>query len=375
MHKNEGKNLDILETLLAQTDEFVEKIVSPGCRQWEVDQKMPREVFIHAADYGLTGIIVPRDCGGSDVGIIGLTSILRKIARVDMACAFALVVHNNLAAAIATSGNALLKSVFLPGLLSGQKIGAFLLTEPQGGSDVGAIQTTAQRTHTGYRINGEKAWVSNGIHADVLSVYVQSESGMLAVIIPADTLGVLRSKPYLMSGGHALGTTGYTFHDVEVTAENLLVPEGRGMQAALAGIDIARINVAAMCCGMLESSLSYAIDFARSRQFKGQAITDMQGIQWRLADISTDLAAATALYRAAVSTFDQAGSAPVEAAQAKKFATTAALKGIADCMQIMGAPGLLQDHPVARHLVFAKIAEYLDGTTEIQNLVIARSIL
>jgi len=268
-----------------------------------------------------------------------------------------------------------LKQVFLPDMLSGNRVGAFLLTEPQGGSDVAAITTRATPVDNGYLLTGEKAWVSNGIYADVLSVYAQSDDGMLALVIPADLAGISRTEPYAMLGGHALGTTGFTFDSVQVSNNNVLVKPGQGMAAALAGIDVARINVAAMCCGMLEASLDYAISFAETRQFKNDPITARQGIQWRLADVATDLAAAEALYMRAATNHDESGAAPVLAAQAKKFATTVAIKRIAECMQIMGAAGLLQSHPLSRHLAFAKIAEYLDGTTEIQNVVIARSLL
>jgi alkylation response protein AidB-like acyl-CoA dehydrogenase len=254
-------------------------------------------------------------------------------------------------------------------------VGAFLLTEPQGGSDAGAITTFASSSNDGFVLNGEKAWVSNGNNADVLSVYAQTEKGMLCLVVAAGSIGIVRSTPYSMLGGHGLGTCGFTFSNVEVPASNVLVPEGEGLKAALAGIDIARINVAAMCCGMLEDSLAYVIEFARNRQFKGRAITDMQGIQWRLADIATDLAAADALMAQAARSHDEIGPSPGLAAKAKKNATTITLRRLADCMQIMGAAGLQQEHPIARHFACAKIAEYLDGTTEIQNLVIARSLL
>ncbi len=368
-----------LKELLDKTDLFVDQFVAPNAKKWELERQMPSEIFQQAAGFGLTGIIVPTELGGRDVGVVGLTRVLRKIAAADMACAFSLVVHNNLAAAIANSGNDHLKETFLPGLLSGDKVGAFLLTEPQGGSDAGAITTFASsgngNKNNGFVLNGEKAWVSNGTHADVLSVYAQTGKGMLCLVVAAGSDGIVRSDPYSMLGGHGLGTCAFTFSNVQVPAGNVLVPEGEGLKAALAGIDIARINVAAMCCGMLEASLAYVIEFARNRQFKGRAITDMQGIQWRLADIATDLAAADALLAQAARSHDENGPVATLAAKAKKCATTITLRRLADCMQIMGAAGLQQEHPIARHFACAKIAEYLDGTTEIQNLVIARALL
>ena len=354
---------------------FVKKHVTPYAAQWEAKREMPREVFVQAASFGLTGLITPKGEGGHGYGTVKLAAVLRTIAAADMACAFSLVVHNNLAASVAKNGSEGLRNSVLPGMLSGERIGAFLLTEPQGGSDAAAIKTKAVLDGTSYLVNGEKAWVSNGIHADLLSVYAQTDNGMLAAIIPADSPGVSRTEPYALLGGHALGTTGYVFNNVRVPLENILIQPGHALKAALSGIDVARIAVAAMCCGMLEASMLYAIDFARHRQFKGSPVTDFQGIQWRLADVATDLAAAGSLTSAAAEHHDGNGSSTILAAQAKKFATTVAVNRIADCMQVMGAPGISQDHPLARHFACAKMAEYLDGTTEIQNLVISRSLI
>jgi len=357
-----------------RADAFVDKYVTPYAAGWESERRMPRELFVQAAAHGLTGLICPLEAGGQGLGVVELAEVLRKVAAADMACAFSLVVHNNLAAAIGKSGNDYLKESILPGMLTGEKIGAFLLTESQGGSDAAAIKTTAARDGDTYVVNGEKAWVSNGIYADVLSVYAQTDEGMLALLIATDTTGITRTDQYALLGGHALGTSGFIFDDVRVPSRNVLVEPGNGLKVALAGIDLARITVAAMCCGMLDASLKYAIDFARGRQFKGRPITQMQGIQWRLADVVTDLAAASALTSEAAKIFDGEVSPTLIAAEAKKFATTVAVRRIADCMQVMGAPGLSQEHPLARHFACAKMAEYLDGTTEIQNLVISRSL-
>jgi alkylation response protein AidB-like acyl-CoA dehydrogenase len=364
-----------VEKLLARVDEFVGSEVIPAASSWESERCMPRTIFEQAATRGLTGLIVPEGQGGQGLGVAGLASTVRKIAAADMACAFSLVVHNNLAGAIARYGSPYLKEQFLPGMLKGKKVGAFLLTEPQGGSDAGAIETKAVWNHDCYLLNGEKAWVSNGIYADVLSVYAQTGEGMLAMLVPRESAGVEQTAQYSMLGGHALGTSGFIFNNVRVPAENVLFQPGEGLRAALAGIDIARINVAAMCCGMLEASLDYAIEFSRQRRFKGDPVTQLQGIQWRIADIATDLAAADALFVKAATDHDENGPTPALAAKAKKFATRVALRRIADCMQMMGAHGLKHEHPIARHLACAKIAEYLDGTTEIQNIVISRAIL
>ena len=176
-------------------------------------------------------------------------------------------------------------------------------------------------------------------------------------------------------GGHALGTSGFTFDNCRVAADAALVGPGQGFVAAMQGIDLARINVAAMCCGMLESALSVALDATRARRAFGQPILDFQGIQWMLADVATELEAARALAYRAAALVDAGESATLASAHTKKFATRVALSGLAECMQTMGAPGLQREHPLARHLAAAKMAQFMDGTTEIQNVVISRELM
>jgi alkylation response protein AidB-like acyl-CoA dehydrogenase len=212
-----------------------------------------------------------------------------------------------------------------------------------------------------------------------LSVYAQTDPaqgwrGIAAFLVEADTEGVMRQAPYQLLGGHGLGACGFRFEDCRVDEGDLMVPPGHGFKVAMSGIDLARVCVAAMTSGMLRESLEVAVEHTAGRQAFGARIAEFQGMQWQLADVATDLAAARLLTRDAAERIDEGGDATVAAAHAKKFATRAALSGIAQCMQALGAEGLKQEHPLARHLAGAKIAQYLDGTTEIQNVVISRSL-
>ena len=176
-------------------------------------------------------------------------------------------------------------------------------------------------------------------------------------------------------GGHALGPGGFRFEGCRVCTDAVLLGPGDGFKAAMAGIDLARVNVAAMCCGMVGRSLDTALSFAAGRHSFGRAILDHQGLHWLLADVATDLEAAQLLTAHAAALLDGGGgNHTLAAAHAKKFATRAALSRIGDCMQAMGAQGLRTEHPLARHLACAKMTQYLDGTTEIQNAVIGRAI-
>jgi len=254
--------------------------------------------------------------------------------------------------------------------------------EPEVGSDATRIATSARRDGTGWVLEGEKAWITNGVAAGLMQVFAQTDAalgwrGIASFLVEGDNPGIERLPAYGMLGGHGAGVCGIRLTGVRVGEEALYLAPGEAFKGAMRGINIARVGVAAMCCGMMRSALDHALAATAGRQAFGQAIADFQGIQWMLADAATDLEASTLLMRHAAALFDQDGDAVVACAHAKKFATRAAWKAIADCMQVMGARGFRLDdgHPVARHLAAARMAQWLDGATEVQNVVIARELL
>ena len=359
---------------------FAAEAVAPHAAAWERDRRAPRETLEAAGDAGLMGLLVPEELGGAGLDFAAMARIMEVLAAADLAFAFSLVVHNNLAGNIARNGAPHHHAAHLPDLIAGRRIGAFLLTEPQGGSDAANVRTTATKVETGWRIDGEKAWVTSGSHADLLSIYAQTDPalghrGVACFLAAADAPGVVRLPAYAMLGGHALGAGGFRFDGLELDESAHFIPAGRGFAAAMQGIDIARVNVAYSACGMLRAGLEAAIAFASRRSLFGTRNTEKQGIQWILADSASDLEAAYALAeKAAGALAAGAGDGTVLAAHAKKYATRVAFDRLNDCMQVMGAWGLTHDHPLARHLAGAKIAQYLDGANEIQNVVIARSL-
>ena len=359
---------------------FAGDVVAPNAAQWEASRTVPRAALGQAAAAGLCGLIVPVELGGLGLGATATARVMQELAAADMAFAFCLVVHNNLAGNIARNGTAAQAQRYLPDMLSGRRIGAFLLTEPKGGSDAAAIETRADREGDDWTLDGEKAWVTNAAVADILSVYAQTDPaagwrGIACFLVAADAPGVERLAAYQLMGGHAMGTGGFRFTGTPVAAEDLLLPAGTAFKAALAGIDLARILVGAMCCGMLQAGLECALDYAVKRRAFGQSTASFQGLQWMLADAATDLEASRLMTYDAARRLDAGADTTVAAAHAKKFASRAALARLADCMQAMGAAGFRADYPLARHLAGAKMAQFLDGTTEIQNVVIARSLL
>ena len=359
---------------------FARDVVEPNAAAWDEAGGVPRAAFQEAAGLGLCRLTTPQSLGGHALGVPSMALVVEALASACMASAFALTVHNNLARGIARYGSVAQQQRWLPGLNAGEKIGAFLLTEPHGGSDAAAIATTARREGNHWRLDGAKAWVSNAAGADLLSVYAQTDAsagwrGIACFVVEAGADGVVREPAYRLLGGHALGTGGFRFEGCRVSSDDLLVPPGGGFKAALAGVDFARITVAAMCCGMLAKSLDVALDHGAGRRTFGQSVLQHQAVQSLLADTATDLEAARLLTARAAAVLENGTEGhTLAAAHAKKFATRAALSRVADCMQAMGANGLRADYPLARHLAAAKMAQYLDGTTEIQNVVIGRAI-
>ncbi len=365
--------------VVADAKDFAAGYLRRHSRQWEMDREMPREMFTAAADAGLCGLLVRSDQGGKGIGISALLKVMEELSYVDMAAAFALVVHNNHARFIGSAGTTDLIERYLPKMIAGEIVGAFLLTEPQGGSDAAAITTSAVADGQDYVLNGEKAWVTNSPHADLLNVFAQTDPaararGIASFQVPADAPGVIRLPAYEMLGGYAIGAGGFRFENVRLGPTQLLVPAGQGFKAAMAGIDIARACVAAMCSGLLRAGLDTAMPRLLRRRAFGRPLIEQQGLQWQLADVATNLRACSLLAYDAAHLIDRGDTAPEAAAHAKKFATTAAFSGLNICMQVMGADGLKQEFPLARHLAAAKMAQYLDGTTEIQNVVISRAL-
>ncbi len=374
------RELEPGEAQLVAAGRRVAKIAADSAADCEADKRPPREVWQAYRQAGLKGLLVPREQGGHALSALGMAQISEALGGADPAAALTFIPQEYCMAAIATYGHHPWHWQILKTLMAGEKLTGFLLTEPQAGSDVAAIATLARRDGNGWRLTGSKAWVSNAPHIDEHFVFAQTEPGagakaIAGFLVPADAPGVRIGEPYRLIGGHVAAIADVHFEDVALAPERMVVPPGHGLRAALSAIDLARVNVAAMCCGMLQVGLDVALAYAAQRQAFGHAIAEFQGLQWMLADVATDLQAARLLTYDAAETLDRDGKASLQAAHAKKFASRVALSGLGQCMQVMGANGLKQDWPLARLFANAKIAQCLDGTTEIQNVVIARNLM
>ncbi len=355
-------------------------LLAPRAETFERERRFATEAFESAAAHGLTGLLVPTVDGGAGLNTLGLARVLEHVAAIDWAVAFVLVCHNNLAGAVSRLASPQLRAERLPQLVGGDKVGAFLFTEPDAGSDPATMTTSAKPHGGGWLIDGTKAWVTNGTHAGLLSVYAQTDTaaghrGIATFLIDADNPGVQRGEPYEMFGGHAAGVNDVRLDNCAVPGDHLFVPVGEGFRAAMAGIDIARVLVSAMCSGMLARALRVAVDYVKHRIAFGKRVADLQGLRFMLADVATDFVAARLLAYRAARLLAEGEPATQTAAHAKKFATRVTEAGIATCMQVMGANGAKRDYGLARQLAAARLTHYIDGTTEIQNVVISRALL
>jgi alkylation response protein AidB-like acyl-CoA dehydrogenase len=359
-------------SLLEAAARFRRDHVAPAAAAWERERQVPREVYRAAARAGLTGIEVPRALGGQGASFLAKAVIVEELAKSCMAFAFSLVNTQNVAARLAAAGSAAQKERYLGALLSGQLIAGTALTEPQAGSDFLAIAMTARRVGKAWVLDGEKAWLTNAGVAELVVVYAKTDAaagseGAAAFLVDARERGFERLQPYGIMGGHAIGAGGFRLTAYRAEGDALLYPAGEAFRQALSGINGARAYVAAMCCGMVEEALRCALDYATRRRAFGKRLLDHQGLRWSLAEVATDLEAARLLTQRAVKAVELGENAALAAAQAKKFTVHMAQRRLGDCMQAMGAEGLREEYPIGRHIASARIAGYVDGSTEMQN--------
>src|SRR6266851_5552528 len=312
--------------LLDSAARFRRDHVAPRAAGWERARQMARESLREAARLGLTGIEVPRAKGGHGAGFVAKALIAEEVARSCMAFAFSLINTQNVAVRIAGAGSAAQIARYLAPLLVAEVIIVFAKTDAALGSD-----------------------------------------GIAAFLIDARAPGFERLPPYALMGGHAIGAGGFRLKDYRADEHALFYPPGQAFKRALASINGARTYVAAMCCGMVAESLRIALDHAARRRSFGKRLLDHQGLRWSLADVATDLEAARLLTWRAADLIARGEDAMLAAAHAKKFAVRVAQQRLGDCMQAMGAEGLREDYPIGRHIASARIAGYVDGSTEMQN--------
>lgn len=351
---------------------FAEISIGPHARQWEYARSSPRDALRAACVEGFAAVELERESGGLGLLYSAKMRMAEEFSKHDLAFTFALMQQHNVIVRLAESAAPAVAQRLVAPMLEGELIGCTAMTEPGAGSDFAAIATRARKVAGGWRLDGEKAWISNASVADVCLTYAQTDAslgkdGIACFVVEAGRDGFTRLPAYELHGCHAIGVGGFTLDDCFVPDDMLLYPPGQGFKAAMQAVNRARVHVAAMNAGMLDASLAAALRYGAEHQAFRQPLLDFQGLRWSLVDVATDLEALRLLTYRGARLIDAGADAQEAAAMAKKFGNDCASRGIAACVQAMGANGLLAGIPLSRHLAAAKLLCYTDGSTEMMN--------
>jgi alkylation response protein AidB-like acyl-CoA dehydrogenase len=364
----------------ALTRDFARERIEPHAAEWDREHRFPRELFAELAELGLMGACVPEEYGGAGADFLSYILVLEELSRGDAGVGVTVAVHTSATTLpILAFGTDEQKSRFVPPLARGEVLGAFALTEPEAGSDAGSLRTRAEPTGDGWTITGAKQWITNGRYAGTFLLFARTDEstegarGVSAFILDAEHVRVTRDEEKL--GLNSSATNDIVVEGAHVGRDRLLHDENKGFNVAMATLDGGRIGIAAQALGIAQAAYDVARTYAQERHAFGQRIANFQAIQWKLADMSTEIDAARLLvYRAAW--LKTTGAPHTEAgAKAKLFASEMARRQTAEAIQILGGYGYTKEFPVERYYRDAKITEIYEGTSEIQRLVIARHIL
>ncbi|PTQ96418.1 hypothetical protein C8K18_114107 [Paraburkholderia sp. GV068] len=359
---------------------FVREAVTPHAAAWDRERTFPKEVHRQLAELGAYGVLVPEEYGGAGMDALALALILEEIAAGDGGTSTAISVNNCPVCSILLSyGNDAQKCDWLTPLARGEMLGAFCLTEPQAGSDASALRTTATRDGDAYVLNGVKQFITSGKNANVAIVMAVTDKaagkrGISAFIVPTDSKGYLVARLEEKLGQHSSDTAQIIFDDCRVPAANLIGAEGEGYRIALSGLEGGRIGIAAQSVGMARAAFEAALSYAKERESFGQPLFSHQAVQFRLADMATQLEAARQLIWHAASLKDAGQPCLTEAAMAKLFASEAAERICSAALQIHGGYGYLSDFPVERIYRDVRVCQIYEGTSDIQKILIARGL-
>ena len=360
----------------ALTREFAEAEIEPHAPDWDREHRFPRELFDKLAELGLTGVCVPEELGGAGADFLSYVLVLEELSRADAGIGVAVAVHTSAATLpIVRFGTDEQQEELVPPLASGERLGAFALTEPGSGSDARSLRTRAEPTSDGWRLTGNKQWITNAAYAGTFLVFARTDAGISAFVVDRDSPGLHVTGEARKLGLHSSSTADLVLDGVAVTRDRLLGDDGEGFRVAMATLDGGRIGIAAQALGIAQAAYELSRRYALERKQFGRRIADFQAIQWKLADMATEIDAARLLvYRAAW--LREQGQPHGEAgAKAKLFASTIARRHAGEAIQILGGYGYTKEFAAERYYRDARITEIYEGTSEIQRLVIARAVL
>ena len=363
--------------LLDLTREIADRELAPKAAGFEARGEFPRDVIRTIGRAGLLGLPYAESDGGGGQPYEVYLQVLETVAGSWLAIAEAMSVHTLACFPVSAYGSERQRKL-LPDLLGGDLLGAYCLSEPQGGSDAAHLTTRAVRDGDDYVVTGTKAWITHGGRADFYNIFCRTgepgASGISCLLADADTPGMLAQKPERTMGLRSSAPAQIVFDGARVAADRLIGGEGVGFRIAMQALDAGRLGIAACAVGLAQAAVDYAAGYAREREQFGRPIADFQGVSFMLADMATQVSAARALTLAAARLKDAGRPFSVEAAKAKLFATDAAMRVTTDAIQVLGGYGYVSDHPVERWFREAKVLQIVEGTNQIQRLVIGRAL-
>lgn len=360
--------------------QYTEEFFVPNAAEWDENNIFPREELKKAAELGFGGIYVREDVGGSALTRLDAALVFEQLSKGCPSTAAFISIHNMSAWMIDTFGADALRERFLPEVCSMEKIASYCLTEPGSGSDAAALKTKAVRDGDHYVLNGSKAFISGGGASDLYVTMVRtgddSPNGISCLVVEDGTPGMSFGAQERKLGWHSQPTAMVIFEDCRVPVANLVGDEGQGFKIAMAGLDGGRLNIGACSIGAAQASLDHAIAHMRERKQFGKPLAAFQALQFRIADMVTELEAARLLlYKAAQMVTDKHPDATQYAAMAKRLATDTGFDVVNQALQLHGGYGYLRDYPIERFLRDLRVHQILEGTNEVMRLIVSRAVL
>jgi hypothetical protein len=369
------------EQLRSAIRKFAAGEIAPNVMRWDEASEFPADVVRQLGEMGLLGMIFPPEYGGAGMGYVDYMMAIEELSAVDGSIGIIVAAHNSLCTNhIFLAGNEAQRRKYVPKLASGEWLGAWGLTESGSGSDASAARTSATRTGQGWVLNGSKTFITNGSHADVVVVIAvtdgsQGTHGLSAFVVEKGTPGFRPGKKENKLGLRASDTSELIFEDCVIPEENLIGNLGEGFIDAMRILDGGRISIAALSLGIARGALDASLKYVKERRQFGKAIAEFQGIQWKLADMATELDAARLLTQRAAVLKDAGQRVTRESSMAKLYASEVAVRICDEAVQLHGGYGFIKDYPAEKFYRDVKLCTIGEGTSEIQRMVIAREIL
>jgi hypothetical protein len=367
--------------LVDSARQFASRELAPHAADWDRDHHFPVDVIKRAAEQGYLALYINEDDGGLGLSRLSASLIFEQLSAGCIATTAFLTIHNMASWMLASFADQALKDAWLPRLVSGELLASYCLTEPDAGSDAAHLRTRAKRDGDDYVLDGSKCFISGAGSTDVLIVMARTgeESGAKGVscfLVPADAEGVKYGRNELKMGWRAQPTRTITFEGVRIPAGNRIGPEGQGFVYAMKGLDGGRINIASCSLGAAQAALEQSLRFVEERKQFGKPLSDFQSLQFKLADMLTDLTASRQMVRLAAHKLDHGHSeASLYCAMAKRFATDHCFTLCNEALQLHGGYGYLNDYPLERWVRDSRVHQILEGTNEIMRVIIARRLL